>query len=343
MNLLVDIKHPAEVNLFKILFQKLRASGCTITICFLDKGKLSKIVEKEFSDYTLIRVGSSESTKWSIIWNGNITRVPDFIHIIRNKKIDICLAASSAPLAFAGFVTGTPVIQFYDDPERKGINKVNEYLSSKIFFPPIVNPTKKIGVFNCLKEWSYLSPAYFYPDPTVLIKYKVEARKYVFVREINNKSFNYFHQKRGIIQGFSTKLDHRITYLVSLEDIELIENYPTNWIILKEPVEDIHSLIYYSKLMISSGDSMAREGSLLGIPSVYCGIRNMKANELLIKKGLLKQLPDESAIEFILKNISGPFEPNRQTHIREKLFSEWDDMNDFMIGQINHYTKNPAN
>jgi uncharacterized protein len=342
MKILVDIKHPAEVNLFKFIFAKLTSTGSTVIICYLDKGNLGKIIEKEFSSYRIVKIGFSRGTKWSIIWNGNLIRIPGLLKLIKNYKIDICLAASSAPLALAGLMSGTPVIQFYDDPERKEINRVNEFLSNKIFFPPIVNPGRKIGVFNCLKEWSYLSPVYFTPNPEILERYEVEARKYVFVREIDNKSFNYFHQNRGIIQNFSEKLKGDTTFLLSLEDKGLAKEYPPNWKILEEPVEDIHSLIYFSKLVVSSGDSMAREGAMLGVPSVYCGIRNMKANGLLIRKGLLEHHSGESALGFIQDVISTPFETNRQIKIRNLLLTEWDDMNSFMIDQINCFSNAPA-
>jgi len=55
---------------------------------------------------------------------------------------------------------------------------------------------------------------------------------------------------------------------------------------LKEPVSDIHSLIYYSRALISSGDSMAREACVLGVPAYYCGGRRMAVNDFLSSTGL---------------------------------------------------------
>ena len=118
MNLLIDIKHPAQLNLFKHISKHLQEKGWNIIICYLDRGKLPRIIEKEYSGFECIKVGSSKGTKWSIFWNGNVVRTTDFIKLIRKKKIHICIAASSAPLALACKLTGTPVIQFYDDPER---------------------------------------------------------------------------------------------------------------------------------------------------------------------------------------------------------------------------------
>ncbi|MEX2567627.1 MAG: DUF354 domain-containing protein [Cyclobacteriaceae bacterium] len=339
MNILIDIKHPAQLNLFKGLAKELVVLGWRVIICYLDRGKLSKIIDKEYAEFTRVKVGSSKGTKWSIFWNGNVLRTTSLLQIIKKEKINICVAASSAPLALACKLSGVPLIQFYDDPERKGINKINAQLSTKIFFPPIVEPDRHIEIFNCLKEWSYLSPSYFNPDDSVLKKYGLKPHEYVFVREVSNKSFNYYDQADAIICSFSNLIDKNIPILLSLEDKTIKDNFPGNWIILKEPIEDIHSLIYYSKLMVSSGDSMAREGAMLGVPSIYCGIREMKANQLLMEKGILEHFPGNLAVEPFNKYISAGFDPQRQLQTRENLLMEWDDMNQFMITQILKYKK----
>ncbi|MEX2512311.1 MAG: DUF354 domain-containing protein [Cyclobacteriaceae bacterium] len=339
MNILIDIKHPAQLNLFKGLAKKLTDSGWKVIVCYLDRGKLPKIIDKEYSEFNRIKVGSSKGTKWSIFWNGNVLRTTSFLQIINKEKISICVAASSAPLALACKLSGVPLIQFYDDPERKGINKINAKLSTKIFFPPIVKPGKNIEIFNCLKEWSYLSPSYFKPDENILKKYGLKPNGYVFVREVSNKSFNYYDQKDAIICSYSNLIDKSIPILLSLEDKTIKENFPENWTILEEPIDDIHSLIYFSKLMVSSGDSMAREGAMLGVPSIYCGIREMKANKLLIEKGVLEHFPGNLAVEPFNKYISAELDHQKQLQIRENLLKEWDDMNQFMISQILKYKK----
>ncbi len=339
MNILFDIKHPAQLNLFKKISGRLKGSGWKVTICYLDRGKLSKIIQKEYPEFTCVKVGSSRGTKWSIFWNGNVIRTFRFISLIISGKINICVAASSAPLALACLITNTPVIQFYDDPERKSINRINAILSDRIFFPPIVNPTSKVEIFKCLKEWSYLSPKYFTPSVLVLEKYGVSPYQYVFVREVSNKSFNYFEQADGIVLKISDKLNKDVIFLLSLEDKGLKDMYPSNWKILEEPIDDIHSLIYFSKAMISSGDSMAREGAMLGVPSIYCGIRNMKANELLMEKGILNHHIEEDAVVHINDYLARPFDASKQLQIRSELLREWDDMNDFMELQILKFRK----
>jgi predicted glycosyltransferase len=337
MKILFDIKHPAQLNLFKGLSNELREENWEVTICYLKRGKLPNIIKSEYAGFNTIAVGGSNGTRWSILWDGNIKRTLAFLDLIRKENYNICVAASSIPLALAGKIAGIPVIQFYDDPERKQINQINASLSTQLFFPPIVKKNQKVSVFNCLKEWSYLSPARFKPDEKILWYYGLTSHEYIFIREVSNKSFNYYNQQDGIISGFAGKISPHAKVVLSLEDKSYADRYPSHWTILQEPVLDIHSLIYFSKLVVSSGDSMAREGAMLGVPAVYCGSRQMKANELLIKAGILQHLPGNNSLPFINNVIEKDFDREKQLNTRKQLLEQWDDMTAFMKEQINRY------
>jgi len=339
MKILIDIKHPAQLNLFKHLAKELTDEGWDVTISYLDRGKLPKIIEREYPDFKKIKVGKSTGSKWSIIWDGNVTRIAKFLQLIFRNKYNIVVAASSLPLALAAFVTRTPIIQFYDDPERKRINQFNAMLSNKLFYPPIINKSKKIDLFNCLKEWSYLSPRRFKPNENALAAYGLIKHEYIFVREVSNKSFNYFGQSPAIISTFAKSMSDKCKVILSLEDKSFANAYPKEWIILQEPVTDIHSLIYFSKLVLSSGDSMAREGGMLGVPSIYCGFREMKANEILMKEGMLSHLPGDNALPQINDLIAKPFDASLQANLRSALLQKWDDMIEFMKSRIYEYKK----
>lgn len=337
MKILFDIKHPAQLNLFKGLSNELREENWDVTICYLQRGNLPTIIKKEYGGFNTVPVGSSRGTRWSILWDGNVKRTLAFLDLIKKEQYNICVAASSIPLALACKIAGIPVIQFYDDPERKRVNAVNASLSTQLFFPPIVKKHRKVSVFNCLKEWSYLSPRRFLPNETILHQYGLSPYEYVFVREVSNKSFNYYNQQDGIVSSFAGNINANIKVVLSLEDKSYANRYPANWTILQEPITDIHSLIYYSKLVISSGDSMAREGAMLGVPSAYCGVRKMKANDLLIHAGMLEHLPGTGALSFINKTIENIFDPAKQCSTRSRLLEQWDDMTAFMKEQIHRY------
>jgi hypothetical protein len=146
-------------------------------------------------------------------------------------------------------------------------------------------------------------------------------------------------QMDAIVCSFAGRIKPGVKVILSLEDKSIADKYPKDWIILQEPVSDIHSLIYYSKLVISSGDSMAREGAMLGVQAVYCGIREMKANQLLINEGILHHYPIEAGLDFINEQAGKPFDTNAQSSIRQRLKDKWVDMIDFMHTQINSYKR----
>jgi len=99
--ILIDIKHPAQLNLFKGLARQLMQEGWEVTISYLGRGKLPNIIRKEYDGFNTIQVGSSRGSKWSIFWEGNVKRTLSFFRLIFKNRYDICIAASSVPLAFA--------------------------------------------------------------------------------------------------------------------------------------------------------------------------------------------------------------------------------------------------
>lgn len=334
---LIDIKHPAQLNLFKGLSKELVDENWDVTISYLNRGKLPAIIASDYEAFKRIEIGKSNGSRWSIIWDGNVRRTLAFLKLIMKHKYDICVSVSSIPLALACSISGTPIIQFSDDPERRRINKINSLLSTHLFFPPVMEENNKISVFNCLKEWSYLSPLRFKPNPRVLDKYDLKPYEYIFMREVSNRSFNYYNQEESIIASFASEIVYDGKMILSLEDKSTIAKFPAHWIVLNEPVEDIHSIIYYSQLVLSSGDSMAREGGLLGVPSIYCGVREMKANSILIDKGMLKHAPGRMALQAIGEILKLPFNEEAQLNKRKELADSWDDMIVFMKTQVNKY------
>ena len=115
--------------------------------------------------------------------------------------------------------------------------------------------------------------------------------------------------------------------------------YPEDWILLKEPVDNIHSLIYYSFLLISSGDSMAREGAQLGVPSVYCGFRDMKANKILVDEGLIFEKEPKEVPALIEKIVNKELKLPSQDFFRMELEKKWDDLTDMIISKVENYEK----
>lgn len=340
MNVLIDIAHPAHVNFLKHTVNKLIRDGNKVNIICLDRGKLSGIVKKEFNEINVTFIGKHKGSKFSVIVDANLKRFFRIFKFVRENKFDIALGVGSFNMGAVLSIFGIPNIQFDDDPER-GLNTILEKLTAtKLYFPPIIENYGNVGNFNALKEWAYLSPDYFTPNPNVLQKYNLKEKEYIFIREISTGSLNYSQQKANIIASVSRKINPEINVIFSLENKKKLGYYPDHWQLLKEPVEDIHSIIYYSKAVVSSGDSMAREGSLLGVPSIYCGTRNMKANIIMENKNILFHLKPEELPEMLNDIYFNNSHSVNQINFRKNLAEEWVDVNMFIYESLkNIYIK----
>lgn len=339
MNIVCDIGHPAHVNFFKSALTKLSNEGHVVTIIGLNRGKLRDIIRKELPGFRIHFAGKHRGGKLSIIFEANLKKFMELLLLLHDVKPDIGISVGSFTLGTALKIYGAPNIQFDDDPERKLNVFLEKLTSTELYFPPIISANGKIGVMNALKEWAYLSPQYFSPNKFVLREYGLSPCEYFFVREISTKSLNYGKQYPYTIALFAHELPRDFKVLLSLEDKASRNRYPPDWILLEEPVRDIHSLMYYSKIVVSSGDSIAREGALLGVPSIYCGRRKMSANAMMIRKGMLFVEGAQDVVQCANEIVSGTIAISKQDDFRRMLMDEWDDATEFVVKRIMAYEK----
>jgi uncharacterized protein len=335
----IDISHIAQLN-FYINVIKLLCKENYVLISFLNRGKLSVVLNKELSNLNnvyLIKVGSyKDNSKWAIYYS-NIARFISLILFYLRKKPNILLTNGFLG-GIVAKIFNIPNIQFGDDPEHK------DFLLKKLFatelYYLVLTKNKKYNSINTPKEWAYLNPSYFNPDKNSIYSLGLTPYKYLFVREISNKSLNYSDQKENIIANIAGNLPKDIDVLLSLENKNNIFLYPNHWKILEEPINDIHSLIYYSSCLLSSGDSMAREGALLGVPSIYCGIRNIVSISGLEKISYLTKTNYNEAPYLVANILKKQFDDNSRQFDRMKLNKEFIDINKFIIKLIKKYLGN---
>ncbi len=339
MKVLFAISHPSHANFFKEAVKILRDEGFNILITILDRGSLIQIVDKEYFGIDKYVAGRHKGNKFSIIFSVNILRFLKLLKYCFVNEIDIGLSVGSFTLGSAFKLLFKPNIQFDDDPERGFNTFLEKITSSFLYYPPIIKQTKKVKTFNALKEWAYLSPKYFNPDLSILDEYGLKPKEYFLLREISTGSLNYIKQNPNIILSFANKFTNNYKIVLSLEDKSNFNKYPDNWIILKEPVLDFYSLVYYSRLVISSGDSVARESALLGIPSIYCGSRLMKANDILIRKGILFHCKPDEVLFIVNKIINNEINFVDQNKFRDELLKEWDDVTELIVNIVKEYNK----
>jgi len=339
MKILINIGHVAQFNFYKNAIIELSRNHLVL-VTYLKRGKLQVIVQNEFCDVQNIQtreVGRHRGHKFSILFEANLVAIFKTAIVIYKFKPDVVLGNNYIASVGANFIS-TPTCTFNDDPERGKISlKILSFLSDVVYLP-FYTESKNFKSMNALKEWAYLTPKYFHPNINALDVYKLQPKEYLFAREVSTGTFNYAGQEQGLIESLSHAFPKNLAVVLSLEDKKLKHLYPKNWIILEEPVANIHSLIYYAKALVSSGDSMAREGAQLGVPSIYCGFRVMHANNILVNKGILFHKQKNEAL-FVLKNILNDDFVIDQEKFREALFHDWDDLTQLIITEATKYFK----
>lgn len=292
MNVWIDILHIPQFNFYKPLVKALSNQGHLVYMTVLNRGKLPQIVMREtegWRDVFVDVVGKHRMTKWSALWDANIVRAFQLQNWVKGKKIDIGFS-NGMLLAWVCKNKGIRNYSFDDDPQtfdRKGKERWNTECNYCVYEDETIKAPSH--VLRCTKEWAYLNPRTFQPNEKVLEKYGVKPKEYMFLREVTVGTINYAGQESGAILGIKDMIPAGMKVLFSLEEKKRRDEYPEDWILLQEPIEDIHSLIYYSAGLVSSGDSMAREAALLGVPSYYLGIRySMPANAAASKVASLQ-------------------------------------------------------
>lgn len=330
---LIDIYHLPQYNLFKNTILSLDPSE--VDIYCVNRGKLLPVIKYELPEYNVICVGDYKHNKgmFSMIFKIIVPRMYRLIKDIKAKKYRFVITAHYQA-NFAAKLRGIPNVAFIDDP-RRFVFPLLKFSADAVYLPPFKKRFEGVKYFNALKEWSYLSPKYLTPSVSVLEDYNLEPKSYIFIREVSTETSNYLAQAQGAILSVSQKFPESTKVILSLEDKKNIDAYPDHWIILKEPVKNIHALMYYSQVVISSGDSVAREGAMLGVPSIYVGIRDMPANVILINMDMLLNLNPDELVATVEKIISGELKFKEQDVFRQTLLEEWDDVTSLLLNKIN--------
>lgn len=339
MKIWFDISHPAQFNFYLNAIKKVSLTD-SVVVSILDRGKLSSIARKELANVNCVLkvIGKHKGGKFSTIFDANILRLIKLVKFSYKEKPDVSIGNGFLH-GMVSKIFGFPSIMFNDDMERKINVNLMILFATEIYHitgSDVTNSYKKVKIFNALKEWAYLSEDYFIPRIEAIMEYGVKKNKYYFVREVSTGTLNYSDQKENLISMIAEQFPEDYQVLLSLEDKSHRNLYPDSWILLNEPINDIHSLIYYSRALVSSGDSMAREGAVLGVPSVYCGVREMKANQIMIDKGRLFFTQYEE-VPGLLKDLDKSFDFESKDEFRSSLNQEWVNVTNFIIERVQSY------
>lgn len=339
MNILFDLLHPADVNLFKNSIYNLSKEGHQVYLTYRQRGVLDLIAKSELPEFELVRLGTHRKSLLGKIFSIIQREVLAFRFLHKNK---IKLVASQGlACGVACKLLGVKILHYDDDSEYRITFLLGKWFSDIDVMPDFMPVNgKNFFKYRGYKELAYLHPNYFTPYPVILKEYGLQPNGYVFIREIANVSVNY-HNRIGLLPEIVNYLKNKgIKILLSIENKTLVNEFNDSCIILKEPVKHLYSLIYFSCFVISSGDTMAREACLLGNPCIYTGGRMMQANHRFIDIGTMVKT---EVIEEIYGTIDTMMDVSFNQRSKEKMTAlianEFEDTNVVLISQIKKLLK----
>ena len=328
MRILFDILHPAHLNFYKKTIQYLQAEY-DITVLIRHRGDLVDFAEKELNVPIKV-VGRHQRSRIGKLF-GLFHRIAYLIWEGWKNPYDVATSHGGFYVSIACWIMRKKSVVFYDNAEYKLLFFLCRKFSSKFMIPQLLGITgKNIGTFNGYKELAYLNR--FKPAQKILEKYSVQKKKYVFIRQIAHISLDYWSDNSS--QNMKGILDYlyqnKFSVIASVEEgatqISEFREFD-NIYVLSESTSEMHTLLYYAKCVISSGDTVAREATLLGTPAIYIGGRDMKINSELINLGRLN-CPDTTQIIPTLKRMLREEKDFSQQNV------DWDDTTDVIIQEL---------
>jgi len=340
MKVWIDIFHTPQYNFYRNFICSLSASGHTVYVTLLDRGRLVKIVRKEIGNLPGVEisvVGRHAMSKLSAIWEANVVRIVRLFRWAKGRKMDISFSNGFHSALYC-WLFRIPCYCFDDDPDtidyrpKIWFSSLSHYCLGT---SDVAGYSSRVKFLPVLKEWAYLAPNVFSPCETALEEYGVKPYSYLFLREVSVGTVNYAGQSADSILKIAPLIPSDVLVLLSLEKKDSVMAYPSSWIVLQEPVKDIHSLIFYSCGLISSGDSMAREAALMGVPSYYLGIRyDMPANAAASRVAHLDNRKSADVGRWISMVVASSASPSnaagRQKDVRDNVAAQFIDINEYM-------------
>ena len=339
MNILFDINHPVDVNFFKNAMLQLKKDGHKLHIIFRGRGKLEKILRYELSEFPITQIGEhSRGFLKKVITQLN--RDYNIIPYLKKNKFDlvVCFGPTSA---ISAWVSHKPYLAFDDDIEYRLPFYHANLFSTRHIFPDFIKfSNSKTHKYHGFKELAYLHPNYLKISDEILNDYSLKENMYVFIREISAISLNYKERNSILDQIIDTIKNRGLSVVLSLENKELHQVYTeAGCVVLQEPVRDIYSLMYHALFSVSSGDTVARETSLLGLPTLYTGGRNMAVNTALIEAGALHALTDTDIIINWINKITDEDKMKCRQRIFNLINNKWEDTTSIILNQISDFEK----
>jgi len=268
MKYLFFINTPAQAYTWIPIIRELQSKGHEIRILARDYG----------STLGLLKANGMKFDQFKPITR-KYTRIFEiFIHLWKGLKLSrgfrtTVVIGFGVDAAFTAALLRKPCIIFTDNEPTHVQNVMASWFASVIITPDCFQRDigKKQLRINGYKEFAYLHPDVFKPDPSIISGLDInKTGKYVILRF---NSFDAVHDigRRGFTSGDQLTLVNELGKYARVF-ISPEGNLPKELESYRLPIDDnqIHHALYYAQLLVTDTQTMATEAAILGTPVVRC-------------------------------------------------------------------------
>jgi predicted glycosyltransferase len=342
MRILVDVGHPGHVHFYKHVIRRLQDRGHEVLISARDKDVTLALLDHYGFPYrTLSTIGKG---RYGLL-REFLQREWALLRLIREFDPDVVTEIGGLFIAPICRLLGKPSIVFTDS-EPVLLDRYFTYPFASLICTPdcFMRDLGKCHIrYAGYQELTYLHPNYFRPDPTILYELGVsEGEPFIVLRFVAWKATHDLGQ-----HGFSHEVKREIirtlchygqVFITSETPLpKEFEPYRTS-----VPPHRIHHVLYYARLFMGDGATMATEAGILGTPAV-------RSSSLALSMGNFVELMDRYELVY---SYYDPAEALRQAieflewedakaewgRRRERLLAEKIDVTTFLCDLLEKYT-----
>lgn len=333
MRILIDILHPAHVHFFRNFYGEMTARGHDVCVTARDKDRSVELLNRYDLPYEQIstqRTGSALALEM-------VERTGRLLRVVREFRPDVLTGIMGPSIAVAGKLRRVPAVVFYDTEFASQTNRFVYPLAHSVCTPDCYQGSVrgKHVMYAGYHELAYLHPNRFIPDPRLLSAFGLaEGEPYTVVRFVSWQAVHdrretglTSEQKRDLIEH----LQKHGRVLISSEaplpaDLQHLK--------LTGPVEQIHHVLAFARLVVGESATMSSEAAVLGVPAVFIATTGRGYTDDEERRyGLVKHFTEDqyefavAEIDRLLNDAASGF----GRAARERLLGEKIDVTDWMV------------
>jgi len=340
MRVLFDLKHPAQVLLFKDAIRILLDGGHRVLVTSRGKDETLDLLDElgirhlRLSEMSSGLAGMGLELAW---------RTGRLLELACRFHPDVMLAKTGISVAMVGRLLNVPSI-IYDDTEFASLQ-----IALSAPFATVVCtgmgyerrfPGKEVR-YNAPPHLAYTHPSRFTPDPNLLRRHGVQPDEPYTVLRL--KAWHAIHDLGVAGYGPDDMLrlvrrvaEHARPVISAEGDVpDEVAAY-----LNPVPVRDVLHLLAFARLYVGEGSSMAAEAACLGTPAVYLSPESRRGylDEMERRYGHVTTVHTVAdAIERSCAWLADPAVEQRAAEARARLLAECDDPVEFMLDLIRQH------